>query len=183
MSDSLSINDIDEKVKGNVYVQDYSSKPKITGVKIIPVKNFVGEDGDFSEIIRMKDGTVAGIEDFKIEQINRSRLLPNSIKGWHMHYNQEDVWYLPPSDSLLVGLWDLRKNSDSSGVSIKIPLGGGQSSLLYIPRGVAHGMVNVSGAPIDLFYFVNQQFNLENPDEQRIPWDSLGADFWTPARD
>lgn len=183
MDKALTKDDIDEKAQGKLYTQDYTAKPTIEGVKIIPVRNFVSEDGDFSEIIRMGNGEIEGMEGFLVKQVNRSRLLPGAIKGWHLHFGQDDIWYLPPSDSLLVGLWDLRKNSKSNGTSIKISLGGGQSSLLFIPRGVAHGMTNVSGEPIDLFYFVNQQFDVNNPDEKRVPWDSLGADFWTPTRD
>src|SRR3989344_9294815 len=179
----LTLNDIDEKSRGEIYVQDYSAKPTIDGIKIIPVKNFIGEDGDFSEIIRMENGNVSGIEGFEVVQINRSRLLPGSIKGWHLHFQQEDIFYLPPSDFLLVGLWDLRKNSQSNGVSMKITLGAGQSSLLYITRGVAHGMANVSNQDIELFYFVNQQFDFNNLDERRLPWDFAGADFWQPKKD
>ena len=183
MSKTLTLEDIDEKNRGKIYVQDYSAKPQIEGVKIIFVRNFIGEDGDFSEIIRLTNGEIEGIEGMKVAQVNRSKLLPGSIKGWHLHFKQEDIFYLPPSDSLLVGLWDVRQSSPTSGVSMKITLGAGQSSLLYIPRGVAHGMTNISGEPIDLFYFVNQQFDVKNPDERRLPWDSLGADFWTPKKD
>ena len=179
----LTLEDIDEKTRGKIYIQDYSAKPTIEGVKIIPVKTWVSEDGDFSEIIRMEKGKVAGLEDFEVVQLNRSRLLPGSIKGWHLHFQQEDIFYLPPSDSLLVGLWDLRRDSKTNGTSMKITLGAGQSSLLYIPRGVAHGMTNVSNQDIELFYFVNLLFDAKNPDERRLPWDSLGADFWQPKRD
>jgi dTDP-4-dehydrorhamnose 3,5-epimerase len=184
MNKKLTLDDIDEKSRGNIYTQDYSAPPTIEDVKIIPVKNFIGEDGDFSELIRINmSGEMEQLPDFKILQINRSRLIRGSVKGWHLHFAQDDVFYLPPSDSLLVGLWDLRKNSKSAGVSMKITLGAGTSSLLYIPRGVAHGMVNISNDDIDLFYFVNQQFDTKNPDEKRLAWDSLGQDFWTPKRD
>lgn len=180
---ALTLEDIDEKARGKIYIQDYSEKPTIEGVKIIPVKTWVSEDGDFSEIIRMEKGKVEGLEDFEVVQLNRSRLLPGSIKGWHLHFQQEDIFYLPPSDFLLIGLWDLRRNLKTNGVSMKITLGAGQSSLLYVPRGVAHGMTNVSNQDIELFYFVNQQFDFNNPDERRLPWDSLGADFWQPKKD
>ena len=183
MDKALTLDDIDEKSQGNIYTQDYSAKPTIEGVKIVPVKNFVGEDGDFSEIIRMENGGIEGIPGFELKQVNRSKLLPGAIKGWHLHFSQDDVFYLAPSDSLLVGLWDLRKDSKTNGVSMKITLGSGQSSLLFVPAGVAHGMVNITGAPVDLFYFVSEKFDPQNPDERRLPWDSLGADFWTPKRD
>lgn len=183
MDKSLTLDDIDEKNRGKIYVQDYSAKPQISGVKIVPVKNFIGEDGDFSQIIRLTNGEIEEIEGMKVVQVNRSKLLPGSVKGWHLHFEQEDVFYLPPSDSLLVGLWDVRGSSPTSGIATKITLGAGVSSLLYIPRGVAHGMTNITGEPIDLFYFVNQKFDVKNPDERRLPWDSLGADFWIPTRD
>ena len=33
-------------------------------------------------------------------------------------------------------------------------------------------------SPATIVYFVNQQFNPADPDERRLPWDILGADFW-----
>lgn len=180
---ALTLADINDQTRGKIYVQDYSAKPTIEGVKIIPAKTFVSEDGDFSEVIRMQNGKIEGIEGFELAQINRSRLLPGAIKGWHLHFEQEDIFYLSPSDSLLIGLWDLRRSSETNGVSMKITLGAGQSFLLYIPRGVAHGMANVSNRDMEIFYLVNNQFNAKNPDERRLPWDSLGEDFWSPKRD
>lgn len=180
----LTLDDIDEQLKDKTYIQDYSPKPKIEGVKIIPVKNFVSEDGDFSEILRIgPNGEIPDLPDFKIAQINRSRLIPESVKAWHLHFNQDDVFYLPPSNSLFVGLWDLRKNSSTKGVSMRVNLGAGQSSLLFIPRGVAHGMKNNSMQDINLFYYVNQQFNIENPDERRLSWDALSASFWDTPKE
>ena len=43
MDKALTLDDIDEKSQGNIYTQDYSAKPTIEGVKIVPVKNFVGD--------------------------------------------------------------------------------------------------------------------------------------------
>ncbi len=62
-------------------------------------------------------------------------------------------------------------------------MGGGQSQLLYIPKGVAHGSANFSINPAELLYIVNHQFDKNGPDERRIPWDSLGKNFWTPLKD
>jgi len=100
MDKALTLDDIDEKSQGNIYTQDYSAKPTIEGVKIVPVKNFVGEDGDFSEIIRMENGGIEGIPGFELKQVNRSKLLPGAIKGWHLHFSQDDVFYLPPSEKI-----------------------------------------------------------------------------------
>lgn len=181
---SLTLEDIDEKFKEKVYVQDYSKKPTIEGLKIVEIKNFVGEDGDFSEIIRLdENGSIEGFEGFKLAQVNRTKMLPGVIKAWHLHLGQDEFWYVTPSSHLLAGFLDLRKNSSTKGIDMRIPMGGGKSQLIFIPKGVAHGCANVSKKPATMLYFVDQKFNINNPDEQRLSWDILGKDYWQPKRD
>lgn len=169
---------------GTSFVQDYTSAPIIDGVKVIELKNHIGEGGDFSELMRVtSNGEMESVPGFNLRQVNRSSMLPGTVKAWHFHLSQEDVWYVPPSGNLLVGLWDLRKNSTTSDVKMRLTLGAGTSRLLLIPRGVAHGAANLSMNPVELFYFMNQQFDIKNPDEHRLPWDAAGRDekgkgFW-----
>jgi len=176
--------DIDSSIKNRVFTQDYSPKPKIDGVKIITIRNFIGENGDFSELFRVNEaGESEALPGFHVRQINRSKQYDKAIKAWHLHYKQDEIWYVPPDEQLLLGLWDVREGSKTKGTLQKIPLGGGQSIAAYIPRGVAHGAVNFSGSKANVYYFVNNQFNPENPDEQRLPWDAAGADFWEPPKE
>ncbi len=168
----------------NFYVQQYSPATQIEDIKLIDVKNMNNEEGDFSELFRMtEEGTFEQFPDFKLRQINRTELFPDSIKAWHFHFKQDEIWYTPPSNHLVVGLWDLRADSKTHGLATKVILGHGTKCMLYIPRGVAHGLINTSKKYANLFYFVNQKFNLAEPDEQRIHWDALGAQFWSPERD
>lgn len=184
MNKTLTINDIDESVKSKIYDQDYGKKNVIDGVKIVDLVKHISEEGDFSEITRIsQEGTMDKFPDFKIAQINRTKLFPGTVKAWHLHFEQDEVWYLVPSGHLVVGLWDLRKNSKTRGQSMRVVLGGGLSKLLYVPRGIAHGSLNLAEKPAELFYFVNKQFNINNPDEKRISWDALGSNFWEPQRD
>lgn len=177
----LTIQDIDDSVSATVYTQDYAKKPLLEGVKMVDFINHVGEDGDFSELVRIgEDGIVEGLPHFKIAQINRSRIIPHTIKAWHLHLSQDEGWYVAPSQRLVVGLWDVRKTSPTKGKSAKVVLGGGLSRMVYIPRGVAHGCINYSESSVDIFYFVSQVFNKENSDEKRLAYDALGADFWNP---
>ncbi len=171
------------KAKDKVHVQDYSSKKKIEGVKIIKLKFFPGEDGTFEELARFKNGFLEEIPSFEIKQVSRAVLLPGAIKAWHLHYNQEDLWYVPPSSHLLVGLWDLREDSKTRDLKMKVVMGAHSSSLLYIPRGVGHGVANIGNKEGEIIYFVNQHFNAEKPDENRLPWDAAGLDFWQPKRE
>ncbi len=183
MNSKLTLNDIDTNYVKKVYDQKYYKKRKIDGVKIIPVYNIPSEEGDFSEVVRFQKGEAKLIPGFSIEQINRTRLLPNSIKAWHLHFKQDYIWYVSPFSHLIVGLWDMRKKSKTKGEVMRFVMGSGASQLLYIPHGVAQGCMVVSNEPVDLYIFTNLQFDLKNLDEHRLSWDSLGSDFWKPQRD
>jgi dTDP-4-dehydrorhamnose 3,5-epimerase len=104
--------------------------------------------------------------------------LPGTVKAFHVHLHQEDVWFVPPHERALLVLSDQRRESPSAGVTTRLVLGSGTSRLLYIPRGVAHGVANLWAEPVTIIYFVNQQFNAVAPDEGRLPWDFLGASVW-----
>lgn len=175
----LGKKDIIQEYRSLVEVQDYSEKKKIEGVEIYQLKNFVGEDGFLCEIVRLsKGGYLEAIKDFEVLQINYSEAFPGVIKAWHLHLSQEDLWYISPNQTVLVGLYDLRKDSPTAKISMRFVLGGGKSQLLYIPRGVAHGYANLTNQSISIIYLVNQKFNPDSPDENRLPWDMLGKDFW-----
>ncbi len=179
----LSLDDIILKLKDKVFVQDYSKKKAIDGVKSVEIKRFTGEDGTFEELVRISTtGEVEGFPEFKVRQINRSKILPGGVKAWHIHFSQEDVWYVPPEDHMILGLWDLRNDSDTKDVKMRVILGAGTSKLVYVPRGVAHGVVNVGKKPGTIVYFVNMQFDFKEPDEKRLAWDAAGSDFWIPEK-
>ena len=180
----MDIQDIDDLVQSHVYTQDYATKVTIEGVKLIPVKYSVGDEGDFSELMRLDDkGEVEAMPGFKLAQINRTQLFPGSVKAWHLHLKQNEFWYLPPQFQMMVGLWDLRKHSQTVNKTMRVNVGGGTSCLLYVPCGVAHGAAVFGNRNIELFYFVNQKFDIKDPDEKRIRWYYLGKEFWSPERD
>ncbi len=175
----LNRDDLLTEYSSKIYKQDYTPKVRIEGVAFYDIKNYVTEDGSFCELGRLDSkGILELVPGFKVEQISYSLMLPGSIKAWHLHYNQEDLWYILPEDRLLVGLVDLRKDSPTKEVKMRFVMGAGKSQLLYIPRGVAHGASNMGIEAAREIYYTNQKFNAENPDENRFPWDTFGADFW-----
>lgn len=180
----LSLKDISNKYRKKIYNQKYINKTTIDGVKIINLKSIPSEEGDLSEIVRINNKSeILSIPEFKVAQINRTRLLPNSIKAWHLHFKQDFIWYISPYNHLFVGLWDLRKGSKTEDKTMRIVLGGGQSQLLYIPHGVAQGTAVFENKPVDLFVFSNLEFNFNNLDEKRLPWDIKSKSFWLPKKD
>lgn len=184
MNTPLSLEDLDPTIKPKIYTQNYDAKPVIDGVKVIELKEFSGEDSDFTELMRFNEsGESVQFPGFHIQQINRSTQIPGSIKAWHLHLTQDEVWYVADDSRLLTALWDVRANSPTKGITMRIAMGGCSRRMVFIPHGVAHGSANLTTKTGAITYFMNNQFNSKNPDEHRIPWDSLGADFWSPQKD
>jgi len=167
-----------ESVEDFVTTQDYTSRKMISGVEIIELPVFTDDGGLFLEIGRFDDQGTLESPAVKPRQISYSMVLPGAIKAWHLHRKQEDVWFVPPHERLLLGLWDCRKDSDTEDQLSRIVLGGGRGQLVRIPMGVAHGCANLSNAPASIFYFVTQQFDIKDPDELRFKWDTFGKEFW-----
>jgi dTDP-4-dehydrorhamnose 3,5-epimerase-like enzyme len=161
-----------------VKVQDYSKAKEIAGVKLVELRVFTDDGGIFMETSRLDEaGEMLAIPGFKVRQTNYSVLEPGTIKAAHLHFGQEDVWFVPPHDRVLVGLLDARKDSPSAGTKMRIVMGAGKAQLLYIPRGVIHGGANPWTRPMALAYFVNRQF--DGVDEQRLPHTVFGEGFWS----
>lgn len=181
---TLSRNDIAKEYQPFISVQDYSSKPVIEGVEIVEMKVFTGEDGDFSELVRFTpDGKLEGFPDFQVRQINRSMVVPGTVKAWHFHLKQDEVQTVLPQDKLLVGLWDLRENSKTKGQTMRLSLGGGKAHWIFLPKGVAHGYMNPYKKSSTVLYLVSEQFDTKNPDEMRLPWDAMGKEFWEISKE
>lgn len=175
----LTPESIGSRFRAHVSTQEYSKKTPIDGLRIIDLRVLVDDGGSFAELIRCdENGNLLAIPDFKVRQSSYSQVLPGAIKAFHLHYNQEDVWFVPPTDRLLMGLVDTRSGSPTEGESMRFVLGAGKTQLLYIPRGVAHGCANLGATPVTILYYVNQHFDLQDPDERRLPYDFLGQDFW-----
>lgn len=160
-------------------IENYFNEAKINGVLISKLNYFSSEDGYFIELVRLKgDNSIETMPLFKVQQISYSSLDKKTIKAWHIHDKQDDLWFIPPDNKVLIGLHDLRKDSPTNSKTQRFILGNHQSNLLFIPKGVAHGCANLSNSPSTLIYMTSKKFNRKNPDEKRLPWDYLGKDFW-----
>jgi dTDP-4-dehydrorhamnose 3,5-epimerase len=165
-------------------LQSYAPRPTIDGVEIVELKRFADDGGSMTELSRLVDSVPQALKGFTVRQINYSEVEPGAIKAFHLHARQTDVWFVPPSDRLLLVLLDVRSGSRSENVSMRFMLGAGASRLVRIPPGVAHGARNLAGTTGRIIYFTDVHFSA-NPadcDEGRLPWDYLGADAWDMVR-
>ncbi len=166
------------------HMQTYGGAAAIDGVRVVDLVRHADDGGSMTELARLTEGRVAGLENFTVRQVNYSEMAPGAIKAFHLHARQTDVWYVPPSDRMLVVLLDVRKGSRTEGARQRVMLGNGASRLLLIPPGVAHGVKNLGDAPGRLVYLVDLHFTTEPAtcDEGRLPWDFAGAGVWEVTR-
>lgn len=170
---------LDPKLDNVLTRQEYSPQAKISGVEIISLDLHSDDGGNFLEVFRINDGAIDKLsEPFAVAQVSLSVILPESVKAYHLHKNQDDLWFVPPYNRLLVNLHDVRQDSATLNQHQRLVLGGGKAQLIRIPAGVAHGAKNCYQTPMQLFYATNAQFDAENPDEWRLPWDQFGSDVW-----
>ena len=176
---ALTTDDLDPDFAEIVQTQRYAPGPHIDGVVVHTLREHVDESGALVELARLGDaGELLGLPGFTPKQLNWSRVEPGAVKAWHLHFNQDDVWFVPPQGRLLAGLSDTRKDSPTHGVLMRLVLGAGRAQLVRVPRGVAHGVANLWPTASDLIYLVDQAFDPSTPDERRLPWDTFGEEFW-----
>ena len=90
---------------------------------------FVDDGGYFLELSRLAQGMCERFPGFEAKQMNYSQILPGTIKAFHLHLQQEDIWFVPPHERALVVLSDQRKGSPTAGVTMRFVLGRGQIAI------------------------------------------------------
>jgi dTDP-4-dehydrorhamnose 3,5-epimerase len=180
MSDGIRLSpDIAPKVT----FQSYDPQPPIEGVFYQPLKKHRALQGWFMEHLRLSAGKVEGLPvAFEARQVSLSRAVPNRINAFHIHPKeiQDELWSVVEG-TLMVWLVDCRQDSPTLGRKRKYVLNGDEPGILLIPSGVAHGYkASIDGAL--LVYAMNSQFNLQDPNEGRLPWDYFGEELWQEDR-
>ncbi len=174
---------LSENISKAIYYQNYAPQPTINDVTYKKLKKHRSLEGWFMECLRLNEALVEGSEkDFELQQLSISRALPNRINAFHLHPKaiQDEIWCVIEG-SLKVWLADVRHDSSTCGVKRPYFLNGEEPALLYIPSGVAHGYKAGSEGAL-LLYAMNAQFNADDPNEGRLPWDHFGKDLWEEDR-
>lgn len=131
------------------------------------------QEGYLVEVLRSDDGLLK-----KFGQTVFTVTYKGTIKGFHWHKKQDDLWFVSTGRAKIV-LHDLRQDSETFGRTEVIYAGRDDYKLIVIPRGVAHGFKVVSDEPVMLFYHVTELYDPNNPDEERIPYNDpkIGFDW------
>lgn len=131
------------------------------------------EPGIFMEVLRDDDEMLK-----KFGQSNFTIVHKGTIKAFHWHKEQDDLWFLATGRAAIV-LYDQREDSPTKGATEVIYGGTDDYKLVLIPVGVVHGYKVLSDDPCLLFYHVTKHYVANNPDELRIdPFDKkIGFDW------
>ncbi len=138
----------------------------IQGVEVKRLTRHADERGYLMELLRSDDDIFT-----KFGQCYVSMNYPNVIRAWHWHQKQDD-YFVVVKGMIRVGLYDMREGSRTRGEVNDFYLGENNSIVLKIPVGVAHGYKTVGVEPSLLVNFPSEAYNREQPDEQRLPWNT-----------
>ena len=129
------------------------------------------EPGYLMEILRSDDEFFT-----KFGQSTMSVAFSGTIKAFHWHERQDDLWFIATGKAVIV-LHDARESSPTAGQTEVILAGRDDYKLIIIPAGVVHGYKALAGEPVTLIYHTTEAYNAKNPDEKRIPHDDVTIGF------
>ncbi len=174
---------LDHDTQRALTFQTYPPAADIEGVRLQPLTKHRGENGWFLEHLRLTAGRVVNLPgEFELRQMSVSYAAPQRINAFHVHPKlvQNELWTVI-SGQLLVWLVDCRAGSPTLQGTRRVLLTAEDPALLYIPAGVAHGYRAGRDGAL-LLYAMDQQFNADDPNEGRLPWDYFGRELWEEDR-
>ena len=98
---------------------------------------------------------------------------PNTIRALHKHEKLIDYFCIVKGSAKFVFAKD--DEAESVVLSEKCP------QMITVPAGVYHGWKSLEPNTI-LVSVASELYNYENPDEERIPWDSFGEKVWEQVK-
>lgn len=96
---------------------------------------------------------------------------PGIIKGWALHKQHEDRYFLQFGEMELV-LYDARPDSPTFGLVSKVYFSERRRMLANIPAGVWHADRNIGLTDCLLVNFPTAPYDHNNPDKYRLPLDT-----------
>lgn len=134
----------------------------------------VEKEGYLMEVLRDDDGLLT-----KFGQTTFTVAYPGTIKAFHWHKKQDDLWFFSSGKAVVV-LYDMREDSPTYGETQEIVCDAeNYPQLILIPIGVAHGYKVLGNEPAHLLYHVTESYKADSPDEERIAYDDekIGYDW------
>ena len=137
----------------------------IDGVVVREVQNVMKGDGGWLTEVFRQDW---GLDDLGVDQVFQNVLPPGGVSGWHTHRFATDRIFVN-SGTFKVVLYDARASSPTHGLINEFTTGERRPSLIVVPPGVWHAVVNVGAERGSLLNLVDRAYAYEDPDHWRLP--------------
>lgn len=148
---------------------DLEIKEYDLGVKVLTPKINYDERGFVSEIFRTDWSEFFGKDTPK--QINISKSQPGIIRAWHKHQRDQVDFFTVLKGAVKICVYDNDKQSKTFGKLVEIVANENKLQIIRVPGNFWHGTKTIGSESSYTIYFINNLYNHEHPDEQRIPWD------------
>jgi dTDP-4-dehydrorhamnose 3,5-epimerase len=140
----------------------------IEGVRLVEVRNVIGESGHTTEILRRDWFPDA---DFELDQVFQVTLGAHAVSAWHVHLRTTDRLFVN-AGQVKVALYDSRPGSATHGMVNEFRLGDRRPGLVIVPAGVWHGIKNLQATDGRVLNLVDRAYEYEDPDHWRLPADT-----------
>lgn len=97
---------------------------------------------------------------------------PDIVRAWHRHHEGQVDHFVCPDGKIKVGIYDEREDSPTYGELNTFVIGEGNQQVIRIPGKCWHGFKVVGDERALLVNFPTELYDYEDPDEERIPWDT-----------
>jgi len=129
----------------------------VDGVHLFPLQRFQDERGWFVELARASALAKPPL------QANLSFSRRGVIRGLHYHERDQDDLFVCLRGSARVVILDR-----DSGEALSLDIGETNQVAVYVPGHHAHGFEALDD--VLMLYFVTQEYDSNEPDEQVVPW-------------
>ena len=101
-----------------------------------------------------------------------SMTYPDVIRAWHRHTRGQVDYFTCPQGRIKVGIYDDRDGSATNGELNTFVIGEHNQQVVRIPGACWHGFKAVGDEPAMLVNFPTELYDYEDPDEERLPYDT-----------
>lgn len=97
---------------------------------------------------------------------------PGIIRAWHRHLEGQVDYFVCLEGKIKVGIYDDRDDSPTQNELNTFVIGEGNQQVIRIPGACWHGFKVVGDERAILVNFPTKLYDYEDPDEERLPWDT-----------
>jgi dTDP-4-dehydrorhamnose 3,5-epimerase len=102
---------------------------------------------------------------------------PGVIRAWHRHTRGQIDYFVCPKGRIKIAVYDDRDDSPTQGELDTFVTGERSPQLIRVPGDCWHGFKSLGDEPALMMNFPTNLYDYEDPDEQRLPYDTNEIPF------